>query len=148
MIITAILVRVRSEAIENGGKTSYSVKVRNTFKATQPMRKKLEIRFDNGGCSCKTVLLLKRDYLVFGKHAAMNGSILFLEVDRQSFIDEWDTTLEKTVERLEKYCSKNSMARTPRMSTSSQFTKTKITTTGMNFFLFSLKKKLNTDTKC
>lgn len=85
---------------------------------------------------------------MFGKHAAMNGSILFLEVDRQSFIDEWDATLEKTVERLEKYCSKNSMARTPRMPTSSQFTKTKITTTGMNFFLFSLKKKLNTDTKC
>ena len=84
---------------------------------------------------------------MFGKHAAMNGSILFLKVDRQSFIDEWDTTLKKIMERLEEYCSKNSMARTPRMSTSSQFIKTKITTTGMYFFKFSLKK-INADRKC
>lgn len=103
------------------------------------MKKKPEIRFNNNeGCSCRTNLLVKNVYLVFGKHVSLNGTIEFLEVNRDSFVTEWKDTLEKEIEQLEGYCSRSSMIPTPLMSltatlgtsTSLQFMKIE-TTTGM-----------------
>lgn len=64
---------------------------------------------------------MKKDYLVFGKHVPWNETIGFLEVNRDSFVTEWDGTLEKEIDQLEGYCSLNSMIPTPRMSSTITF---------------------------
>lgn len=48
--------------------------------------------------------LMKEDYFVFGKYVFWNGMIVFLEVNRDSFVIEWDGILEKEIEQLEGYC--------------------------------------------
>ena len=131
IFLTAVLVRVRSEAIVNGSETVHFVKVKNVFKKNQPMKVKLQIRFYNTHCSCKAALLLKRQYLVFGKHKATRGTMSFLEVDRQSLVAEWDVTLENETKQMEDYCSRISMVFTPGLATSLQFTTKKTTVTGM-----------------
>ena len=80
---------------------------------------------------------MKRDYVVFGKHVPLNGKIGLLEVNRDSFVSEWNGALQKEIEQLEGHCSLNSLIPTPPMSStvtigssaSWQFVK-KVTTTG------------------
>lgn len=117
----AILVRIRSEAVVNGSQTSYAAKVRKVFKTNKPMKKKPEIQFNNGSCNCRTDLFMKRDYLVFGKHVPLNGTIGFLEVNRDSFVSEWNGALQKEIEQLEGHCSLNSLIPTPHMSSTVTF---------------------------
>jgi len=114
-------VRIRSEALAVENQTSYATKVRKVYKTNKPMKKKPEIRLNHGGCNCRTDLSMKKDYLVFGKHVPWNGTIGFLEVNRDSFVTEWDGTLEKEIDQLEGYCSLNSMIPTPRMSSTITF---------------------------
>ena len=107
------------------------------------MKKKPEIRFNHGRCNCRTDLFMKRDYLVFGKHVPWNGTVGFLEVNKDSFVTDWDGTLESEIEQLEGYCSLISMIPTPLMSSTvtpgsgtSWQSANKAATTGM----LSLKK--------
>ena len=138
LVLTALLVRIRSDAVVNGNKTSHATKVRKIFKMNKPMKKKPEIRFTNGDCKCRTDLLMKRDYFVFGKHAPWNGTITFLEVNRDSFVTEWDGALEEEIKQLGERCSRHSIIPTPRISptatlitgASSHLIK-KVATTGM-----------------
>ena len=138
--MTAILVRIRSEAVVNGSQTSHATKIRKILKTNKPMKKKPEIRFNNGSCNCRTDLFVKRDYLVIGNHIPWNGTIVYLEIKRDSFVAEWDGSLEREIEQMEGYCSRNSLIPTPLMSqtailttgTSLQLMKT-VTTTGMLF---------------
>ena len=120
-LFTAILVRIRSEAVVVENQTSYAAKVRKVYKTNKPMKKKPEIRFDNGRCNCRTDLSMKKDYLVFGKHFPWNETIGLLEVNGDSLVTEWDGTLEREIEQLEGYCSLNSVIPTPRMSSTVAF---------------------------
>lgn len=120
-LFTAILVRIRSEAVVIENQTSYAAKVRKVYKTNKQMKKKPEIRFDNERFNCRTGLSMKEDYLVFGKHVPWNGTIAFLEVNRDSFVIEWDGTLEKEIEQLEGHCSLISMIPTPPMSSTVTF---------------------------
>lgn len=113
--------RIRSEAVVIENQTSYAAKVRKVYKTNKQMKKKPEIRFDNERCNCRTGLSMKEDYLVFGKHVPWNGTIAFLEVNRDSFVIEWDGTLEKEIEQLEGHCSLISMIPTPPMSSTVTF---------------------------
>lgn len=149
-VITAILVRIRSEAVVIENKTSYAAKVRKVYKTNKQMKKKPEIRFNNERCNCRTDLSMKEDYLVFGKHVPWNGTIAFLEANKDSFVIEWDRTLEKEIYQLEGHCSLNSMIPTPRMSFTVTFSSgasvhsvKKAATTGM----LSLKEIFNAESR-
>ena len=107
--------RIRSDAVVIKDQISYAAKVRKVYKTNKPMKKKPEIRFDHAKCSCRTDLSMKKVYLVFGKHLPWNGTIGFLKVKRDSFVTEWDGTLEKKIDQLERYCSLKSIIPTPRM---------------------------------
>lgn len=122
--------RIRSEAVVIENQTSYAAKVRKVYKTNKQMKKKPEIRFDNERCNCRTGLSMREDYLVFGKHVPWNGTIAFLEVNRDSFVIEWDGTLEKEIEQFEGHCSLISMIPTPPMSSTVTFRK-KAASTGM-----------------
>ena len=62
---------------------------------------------------------MKEVYIVFGKHVPWtDGAIAFLKINRDSFVTEWDASLQKEIDHLEGHCSQlNSMTPyTPRMS--------------------------------
>lgn len=121
-LFPAILVRIRSEAFVIENHTSYAAKVRKVYKTSKPIKKKPEIRFDNAVCNCRTELSMKEVYIVFGKHVPWNGTIAFLKINRDSFVTEWDGTLEKEIDHLEGHCSQlNSITPTPRMSSTVAF---------------------------
>ena len=130
--------RIRSEAVRNGNQTSYAAKVRKVYKTNKPIKKKPEIRFTKGSCNCGTDLSMKKVYILFGKHVTLNGTIEFLDVNRNSFLTAWNDALQEKMEQLGGHCSLNSMIPTPPSTltstlgagTSWQFAK-KTTTMGM-----------------
>lgn len=145
-IFTAILVRIRSGAVVDGSQTSHVIKVRKLFKTNKPIKKKPEIRFNNGGCNCRTNLFMEKDYLVFGKHVPWNGTIEILEVNRDSFVTEWEDTLEKEMEQLKGHCLQSATIPTPPMSPTATF----ITSTSLQFMekdtiigMLSVKENFN-----
>lgn len=56
---------------------------------------------------------MNKVYIVFGKHVTLNGTIGFLEVNRNSFLTAWNDALQEKMEQLEGNCSLNSMIPTP-----------------------------------
>lgn len=105
--------RIRSEVVSNGNKTSYAAKVRKVYKTSKPLKKKPEIRFTKGSCNCGMDLSMKKLYIVFGKHVTLNGTIEFLEVNRNSFLTAWNDALQEKMEQLAGHCSLNSEIPTP-----------------------------------
>lgn len=129
--ILAIIVRVRPEEIVNGNHTLYLVNVKKVFKKNQRMKKKLDVRFNNKTCDCKPKLSFKRAYLVIGNHNVTIRKMASLELDRQSFLAEWDETLEKEMNQVADSCFRNSIVVTPRLANSLQIM-TVIKTSGMS----------------
>lgn len=58
-------------------------------------------------------LSMKKLYIVFGKHVTLNGTIEFLEVNRNSFLTAWNDALQEKMEQLAGHCSLNSEIPTP-----------------------------------
>lgn len=95
------------------------------------MKKKLDIRFNNKTCDCKPKFSFKRDYLVIGNHNATIRKMASLELDRQSFLAEWDETLENEMNQMADSCLRNSVVVSPRPTNSLQII-TGIKTSGMS----------------
>ena len=129
--ISAIIVRVRSQEIVDGHHTLYLVNVKKVFKKNQRMKKKLDIRFNNKTCDCKPKLSFKREYLVIGHHNVTIRKMASLELDRQSFLAEWDETLENEMNQMADSCLRNSVLVTPKLANSLQIM-TGIKTSGMS----------------